>query len=342
MRTVVQKFQLRQLLFFVALILLSFLILKNLGRFGVFIDLIKNVNIVVLSLILPIRYLSYWTNTRYFEKYFSIMNKKIEHRRLFRAVIAMNFVNTVFPLGSISGTTFLARELKDEVSSKTTTIGQVVYQGLSAVAYLSFMVIAFVLLLLSNQINRAGFRFILFLVFGIIIAGVVVLLLILNRKLSESILLISTRPVNAILRRFGKNSLSKKNLRLFIDEFYTTGTRLLKDYKSLEKPFWYVWQGVFWEVASIYVVALAFQQIINPGVIIAAYIMSLLFSLLSIFTAGVGVYEATMVAVFVALGLPFTSAVSITIVYRVMAMWIFLPFGLWAYRGTALGAKNGK
>lgn len=342
MRKVVQKFQLRQLLFFVALILLALLILNNIGRFGVFIDLIKNVNLVVLSLIIPIRYMSYWTNTRYFENYFEIMNKKIERRRLFRSVIAMNFVNTVFPLGSISGTTFIARELKDEVSPKTTMVGQVVYQGLSAIAYLSFMLIAFVLLLLSNQINRAGFRVVLLLVFGIIISGIVILLLILNRKIAESILLISTRPLNAILRRFGQNSLSKKNLQLFIDEFYETGTKLLKDYNSLKKPFWFVWQGVLWEVASIYIVVLAFQQLINPGVVIAAYIMSLLFSLLSIFTAGVGVYEATMVAVFVALGLPFTSAVSVTIVYRVIAMWLFLPFGLLAYRGTALGAKDGK
>ena len=341
MRQLVQKFQWRQLFFFIAIVLLGLLIIRNIGRFELFLNLLKSVNLVILAPIVLIRYLSYRSNTLFFVHYFRIFKKKIAYQEIFSRVVAMNFVNTVFPLGSISGTTFLVRELDKKVEGKTVIVGQVAYQSLSAIAYLSFMLIAFILLVFSNSIGQGGFRLIILLIFGLIVAGVVLLLLILNRSIAEFIILTSTRPLNSILGWFGQSALSRKNLIELIDQFYETGGYFVKNYRKLKKPFWYAWQGVFWEAATVYIVALAFHQLVNPGVIIAAYILALIFSLASIFTAGVGVYEATMVTVLVALGMAFTTAVSIVIVYRVIAMWLFLPIGLIFYRRSTVGAKRG-
>ena len=47
-------------------------------------------------------------------------------------------------------------------------------------------------------------------------------------------------------------------------------------------------------------------------------------------------YEATMVAVEVALGIPFGLAFSVTTIYRLMALWLFIPVGLWFYKRQVL------
>lgn len=342
MKQLTNRFRWRQLFFFVAVALLGLLIIRNLGRFGVFVSELKRVNWLILTPIVLIRYLSYRSNAKFFEHYLAIFKHKVEPKKMLQSVVAMNFVNTVFPLGTISGTTYLSRTLKDEVSSKTVIIGQVVYQTLSAIAYLSFMLIAFVLLMLSNNISRGGFRFIVILIFSLILVGITTIFLISNRRLAEFIILTLMRPLNKLLSWFGQSSLSQANLKNLISQFYETFDYLLKNYRLLKTPFLYVWLGVFWEICSIYIVALAFHQFINPGVITAGYIIALLASLLAIFTAGVGVYEATMTTVFVALGMPLTSAVPVVLVYRVIAMWLFLPVGLVVYRRTLKESSDGK
>ena len=88
--------------------------------------------------------------------------------------------------------------------------------------------------------------------------------------------------------------------------------------------------------AMAQVVFLAFGKVVNPGVVGAAYVLALLSSALSFFTSGVGAYEATMVAVFVALGVSFNVAFSVTAIYRLIAFWLFIPLGLYFYKGHAL------
>lgn len=342
MKQIIDRFRWRQLFFFLAVVLLGLLIIRNLGRFGVFVSELARVNWLILAPIVLIRYLSYQSNAKFFEHYLAIFNKKIAPKRMLQSVVAMNFVNTVFPLGTISGTTYLSRTLKDKVNSKTVIIGQVVYQTLSAIAYLSFMLVAFVLLMLSNNISRGGFRFIVILIFSLILVGVTAIFLVANRRLAEFIILTLMRPINKLLGWFGQSNMNQANLKTLINQFYETFDYLLKNYRLLKVPFLYVWLGVFWEICSIYIVALAFHQFINPGVITAGYIIALLASLLAIFTSGVGVYEATMTTVFVALGMPLTTAVPVVLVYRVIAMWLFLPIGLVVYRRTLRGENSGK
>jgi uncharacterized protein (TIRG00374 family) len=86
------------------------------------------------------------------------------------------------------------------------------------------------------------------------------------------------------------------------------------------------------EVLTIYVVFLAFGAVINPGAVIAAYTLANIFSLMSVFTSGAGVYEAAMITALVALSVPFALAVSVVLVYRIANMAIFLPIGFHYYR----------
>ena len=84
---------------------------------------------------------------------------------------------------------------------------------------------------------------------------------------------------------------------------------------------------------------IAFGVAPNPGVIIAAFLIALLASMLSIFTSGIGIYEIGMVAILVGLGLSFDVSFSASIVYRIVALWLFLPIGLYFYKRTMIDGK---
>jgi uncharacterized protein (TIRG00374 family) len=87
-------------------------------------------------------------------------------------------------------------------------------------------------------------------------------------------------------------------------------------------------------------VFIGFGQLINPGVVITGYALAIILSITSIFTGGIGVYEAGMIGTFAALGIPFALAFAVVIVYRVLNMGIFLPVGFFFYRRDLKEAKN--
>ena len=60
----------RHFVFFVALILLGLLFLRNAGQLEQFISLIKELNIWVLLLVLPVRFGYYWASTRFYDHFF--------------------------------------------------------------------------------------------------------------------------------------------------------------------------------------------------------------------------------------------------------------------------------
>jgi uncharacterized protein (TIRG00374 family) len=97
---------------------------------------------------------------------------------------------------------------------------------------------------------------------------------------------------------------------------------------------------ILFDLITIYIVFLSFGQIINPGIVIAGYVIALITSLASVITAGIGVYEAGMVATFVGLNIPFDIAFAVTIVYRIVSLWLFIPIGLIFYKKTLLDKKD--
>jgi uncharacterized protein (TIRG00374 family) len=93
------------------------------------------------------------------------------------------------------------------------------------------------------------------------------------------------------------------------------------------------------DLVSLYMVFIAFGVYPNPGVIIAAYLIALGLSVLSVFTSGIGVFEISMVSILVGLGLSFDLSFSASIVFRIIALWLFLPVGLYFYKRTMLDGK---
>ncbi len=324
--------KLRHVLFFVALAVLGIFVMRNLGRFGEFVDLLDQLNLWILLFILPIRYLSYYSNTRYFVSFLDLFGHKVEHRKLFRSVVTMNFVNTVFPTGGISGVSYIARALKPKVDTHTTAIAQVFWQVFTLAGYFGLLVVAFISLFFTNNTAHVGFKVILMFILGVLAVGLVSTVVVFQRSTTEAVLYWSTRPINFVLHYIKRNALSRERIKVFLDDFYGAIHTMRHNHGRVRRPVGWVMAGLLLEVLSVYIVFLAFGAVINPGVVIAGYCLALLFSTAAFFTAGVGVYEATMVGTFVALGQPFGLSFSVVLVYRTIAFWLFLPVGLWFYK----------
>jgi len=332
--------KLRHFIFFIALIIIVVLAYNQFNQVQSFRELFSEINWWLLLLALPLRYLYYRSNAKYFESFFAIFNQQAKFSHLLEATITMNFVNIVFPSGGLSGLSYIRKSLADEVDSSNTTLAQLSWYLLSFAAYLLFLLIGVVMLLLSNQVIRVSSRIIILFLIIIIAISLTFLIFIFSPGTIEDVAYIAAKPVNKFMKLIRKRVFGRKRIKDFIEKMHSSIVFLRHNYRVLGKPFFYTCMMIVWDIATIYLVFLAFGQIVNPGIVIAAYVIALITSLVSIVTAGIGVYEAGMVATFVGLNIPFDVAFAVTIIYRSIALWLFMPVGLFFYKRTLLDRKS--
>jgi uncharacterized protein (TIRG00374 family) len=92
------------------------------------------------------------------------------------------------------------------------------------------------------------------------------------------------------------------------------------------------------DAGCLYLFFLATGYRPQPGAILAAYGAANIVSAVPITPAGLGVIEATLVAVTVAFGAPAQVAVPAVLAYRVVNFWLPLPIGAAAYLRLRLRA----
>ncbi len=332
--------KLRHLFFFLALIAIVVIAIIQFGQFQKFLEVIKNVNIWVLIFVVGLRYVYYWANTKYFQTYLHNFKHDIPFKVLFKDVITMNFANTVFPSGGLSGIAILRGRLrKHKVSAHTTTVAQGFWYGFTGISFVILLLLSLLLLFLSQRIEQVSFRLIMIMLIMLLVAAVASVSLVMNRNVFEKLTYYLTRPTNWLLKKIHRNSLGKEQLHELINKLYETLREFKNDWRMLIKPFFWCFATLVIDIASLYLVFIAFGVAPNPGVIIAAFLIALLASMLSIFTSGIGIYEIGMVAILVGLGLSFDVSFSASIVYRIVALWLFLPIGLYFYKRTMIDGK---
>jgi len=332
--------KMRQFAFFIVLMLLGLLLVRNFGKIPEFIELLKSLNIWILLLIFPARYGYYWSSTRYYQHFFALFNKRLKYKELFPGVINMNFLNTVVPSGGLSGAAYFARQYESKITGRQSYLAQFFWYIATAVSLVTVLAGSFLVLFFSNSIIQVSFRLTLIFISVLLALAIVAIVVTLNPFLFKKLLFILTRPANWILKLVKRDMLNETHINRFVDSYHDLITMFSKHPRRAIRPLLDAFLCIVFEMASIFVIFLAFGEFVNPGIIGGAYVLALIASALSVFTAGVGVYEATMVAIFVALGVSFGLAFSVTTVYRLIAFWLFIPVGLYFYKRHALDEED--
>jgi uncharacterized protein (TIRG00374 family) len=203
-------------------------------------------------------------------------------------------------------------------------------------AFLSYFVVlmlGWLALFFSRDINRVSVRLVILLLLAIIVGISLLLAAFAKRRRLERLINPFVRLTNFISRLFPghRDLIGRKEFHAFLDELYE-GVAAIRQLRTWPRLMLWALATNVTEVATLYVVLAGLGWWMNPGVAIAAYALAILASLLSLITNGFGVYEAAMTGTLVALGLPLSAALSAVLLYRILSLALFLPPGFYFYR----------
>ncbi len=295
---------------------------------------IQNVYYWVLFLIIPWEILNYHSQTKLFQGIFHVIRVKIPYKFMYKTALELNFVNTVFPSGGVSGISYFSLRLKPKgVSTAQSTL--VSFMKL-IVIFVSFQILMFIgLLLLAIDGKASGVLILIagslvtFMAFGTFMFAFIIG----SKKRINDFLMFFTRIANRLVHIFSKKreTINTKRAEAVFSEIHEQYMQIKSNLRELKQPLMYGLLANLAEILVIYTVYVAFGQWVNPGAIIIAYAVANFAGLISVLPGGVGIYEVLMTAVLAAGGIPASLSLPVTVMYRILNMSIQLPPGYILY-----------
>lgn len=295
----------------------------------------RKVDLWALVLVLPLQAGNYFFQGKLYQALFRLLGDRFRTRSMVRMALELAFVNTVFPSGGVSGFSYINIRLRDEqVSTAKATFVQMMRFILIFVGFQAFLFIGLLALAVGGQANDVAI-----LVAGslatLLLSGTLLLAFVIGSKQRiNAFFTFVTRLLNRLIHIFRPShpeTISVDKAKVAFTELHEHYMQLRNDLQTLRWPLLYAFLASMTEVATIYVVYIAFGEWVNPGAVIIAYAVANFAGLVSILPGGVGVYEALMTGVLTAGGIPAAISLPVTVMYRVLNMLIQLIPGYWFY-----------
>lgn len=317
----------------VALALLVFAIRHDLA------DTVENlarVNAWLLLLLVPIQALNYHAQTKFYQHTFRIVGNKLSYGFLYKAALELNFVNHVFPSGGAAGISYFALRLKNnEITAAKATLIQVMKLALTFLAFELLLVIGMFLLAAMGQVNNLTILVGTALSTLLLVGTFGFVYIIESKARISSFFTAVTKLLNRLIhliRPKHSETINISRARMAFDDFHDNYKLLRKSLPQLKAPFWWAVVMNLTEIVSIYVVFVAFSELVNIGAVILAYGVANFAGLISVLPGGVGVYEFLMTAILATAGVPAAVSLPVIIMYRVLNTVIQVPPGYYYYQ----------
>lgn len=296
---------------------------------------LKNVNIAIVLLMIPIQLFSYHAVAKFYLEYFRALGHNASYKGLYRICLELNFVNQAFPSGGISGVSYLSYRLKHHgISYAKSTLAQIARFGLIFVSYQFLLIFGWLVLFFRGKASDLTLFITFAIGFGLISITLLGIFIISDKKRINNFTTWLARVVNRILHIFRPRhpeTIRITKVKEVFSELHEDYVKLRNNKEKLYTPIYYAFLANVAEVATIYVVYVAFGQWVNVGAVIIAYALANLAGAIAILPGGIGVYESMMAIVMVSAGVPAGISVSVTIMYRILNMVFFLPVGYVLY-----------
>jgi hypothetical protein len=309
--------------------------IRNLGK----------VNAYVLLLLIPLHVLSYFSQGKLYQSIFRVLGERFRTKSMYRLTLELNFINNVFPSGGVSGFSYLPLRMRDEkVSTGKATLVQLMR---FVMIFISFQILLFIgvfMLAVQGEVNNLTILAASMLTTLLLVGTALIAYVIGNKSRIKSFFTFLTKAINAlihVLRPKHPETINISRAQNSFVELHENYMQIRRNLPQLKRPTLYALSFCLAEILSIYVVYIAFGELVNPGAIILAYAIANFAGIISVLPGGIGIYEALMTAVLVAAGVPASLSLPVTIMYRVLNMSIALPQGGWLYY-RALHGKPAK
>lgn len=300
------------------------------------------VNTWALLLMIPLQVLNYDAYARLYRSLFGTMGKKVSYWGMYKLTLELNFVNHILPSGGVSGISYFSVRAKSEgISTAQATLAQVQKMFLLYVSYQPLLIVGLFLLAIRGHVNNLIIVIATTLITLTVIGTFFVIYVIGSRDRINSFLTFFTRVINSFVGFFWRRKpevISVARAQKVFIELHENYKLFQNNMGALKKPFMYTLIANITEVASVYVVYVAFGELVNVGAVILAYSIANFAGLLSVLPAGIGVYEGLMTGVLAATGIPAKLSIPVTLMYRVLNMFIQLVPGYYFYQKAV---KNG-
>jgi uncharacterized protein (TIRG00374 family) len=295
---------------------------------------------VLVFTMIPIQFLNYHAQTKLYQNLFEIVGAKLRYWFVFRAAVELNFVNHVFPSGGVSGVSYFGVRMKDgnkNISGVKATLVQVMKLAL---LILSFEILLIAGLIFLAVVGKAS-GLVMFIAGGLsmlMIVGTGIFVYIIGSQgRINKFFGAATKFLNRVIQIFRPKhpeTINVEGARRAFDDLHENYQIFRKHRRELRSPFWWAVLANVTEVASLYVVYIAFNEWVNVGAVILAYAVANFAGFVSVLPGGVGIYEALMTAVLSAGGVPAALSLPVTVMYRVLNTLIQVPPGYFLYHKT--------
>jgi uncharacterized protein (TIRG00374 family) len=295
-----------------------------------------------LLFILPLIAWKYDAQARLYRGLFKIVGNTFTYRHMYETAVELNFVNTVFPSGGVSGISYYGVRMRsDNVTAGRATLVQIMKLALQFLSFEVLLAIGLLFLAIGGDVN----------VFIFMLTVILATLLMVGTGLLAYILASQSRVTvfhkmlknmaNSAYKLTHKGKPAKRyelsKVLFLLTELHENYLTIRGDWKELKKPFLFALMTNIAEILTIYAVYVAFGQFVNIGAVILAYSVANFAGFVSVLPGGVGVYEVLMTTVLVAAGVPAGLSLSVTVMYRVLSTVIQLPPGYYFYQKTIRG-----
>jgi uncharacterized protein (TIRG00374 family) len=317
---------------FIALGILMYGVRKDIGSV---IENLGKVNTLALLLIIPLEIINYDVYARLYRSLFKILGKKVSYWDMYKLNLELNFVNHILPSGGVSGISYFSVRVRAHgISGPKATLSQLMKLLLLYTSFQPLLIIGILLLAARGHANSLILVIATALVTLLVVGTFGFIYMIESRTRINAFLTTLTKIINKILSfvRRKPETINVEGAQVAFNELHDNYKLFKENWRQLKMPFVYMFIANFTEVAAIYVVYVAFGQLVNIGAVILAYAVANFAGLISVLPAGIGVYEGLMTGVLAATGIPAGLSIPVTIMYRVLNMGIQLVPGYFFYQ----------
>ena len=301
--------------------------------------LVGQTNLLILSLLVPVQFLSYYASTEIFFTYLRARGqlKQTSTLQATGMSLELNFVNHVFPSGGVSGMSYMIWRLgKLGVNAGQATMAQIMKFTMQMGTFLVLMTLALIWATLENRtaswvvVSAAiGITSLVFLVvFGSF--------LIKSRERMKSFAGFLTQNLNYLVKKItlGKKTKAFELTRVekFFIDFHEDFMVLRADKTLLRRPIAWSFAFNIFEILLFMVAFWALGTFINPAVLLIAYGAATLAGLVMFTPGGAGAYEAIMIGILTASGVNGGVAFAGVILARVILLVGTLISGFVVYQ----------
>lgn len=290
----------------------------------------------LLLLMIPLQIANYHFYASLYSELFTTLGAKVHYKPMYRLALELNFVNQILPSAGVSGISYFAIRSKQQgISTGKATLVQFIKMIFLYLSFLPLLMLGLFFLAIKGHANNLVIMVATLLITLVIVGTLLVMYIIGSRTRIRKFLTLLTKILNRIIhlvRPSYPETINISRAQKTFEELHDNYEIFKNNLSSLKKPFLYTLLANATEIATLYIVYLAYGQPVNVGAVILAYAVANFAGLISVLPAGIGIYEILMTTVLVATGIPAELSIPVTITYRVLALFLQLAPGYILYQ----------